>query len=121
MNRYAIDFSKLNGLVPAVAQDYQTKEILMVAFVNEEAFEQTVKTGKATYWSRSRQEIWCKGNTSGNFQKIKDILIDCDNDCLVYLVEPMGKKAACHTNRRSCFYRHFVNQQWEDNGIPIMD
>ncbi|HPP88128.1 MAG TPA: phosphoribosyl-AMP cyclohydrolase [bacterium] len=100
-----LDFSKINGgLLPAIAQDYKTGEILMVAFMNEEAWKKTLETGLATYWSRSRNELWTKGLTSGNTQKVKEILVDCDLDTVVLKVEQIGG-AACHTNKRSCFYR----------------
>lgn len=99
-----IDFDKSpDGLVPAVAQDWQTGEVLMLAFVNRQALEATVKTGLATYWSRSRNELWTKGLTSGHVQKIHEILVDCDQDAILYKVEQAG--AACHTGHRTCFYR----------------
>lgn len=92
-----------NGLIPAIAQDIQTKEVLMMAYMNKEAFEMTVKTGRATYFSRSRQKIWIKGETSGHFQYVKEIRYDCDCDTLLLIIEQIG--AACHTGNRSCFYR----------------
>ncbi|MCP4140103.1 MAG: phosphoribosyl-AMP cyclohydrolase [Chloroflexi bacterium] len=92
-----------NGLIPAIVQDAETKEILMVAWMNAESFQLTQDTGQAHFWSRSRKEIWLKGATSGNFMNIKKILIDCDADTLVLLAEPVGP--ACHTGERSCFYR----------------
>lgn len=91
------------GLIPAVVQNRTTKEVLMVAYMNKDAAEQTVKTGKATFWSRSRNKLWVKGETSGNFMYVKDIRVDCDADCLLVEVDPAG--AACHTGNRSCFYR----------------
>ncbi|MBI1389570.1 MAG: phosphoribosyl-AMP cyclohydrolase [bacterium] len=93
-----------NGLITAVACDWKTNEVLMVAFMNAETLKMTIEIGEAVYWSRSRSEIWHKGQTSGNTQKIREILIDCDQDCLVLKVEQAGD-AACHTGRRSCFYR----------------
>ncbi len=100
---------KLNkkGLLPAILQDYKTGQVLMLAYMNEEAFEKTINSGKATFWSRSRQEIWVKGETSGNYQYVKDIKIDCDNDTLLLLVNPEGP--ACHTGNESCFYRKIDN------------
>lgn len=92
-----------DGLVPAVAQDYETKEVLMLAYMNREAFDLTVKTGKATYYSRSRKSLWVKGETSGHFQYVKEIRYDCDCDAVLLLIEQVG--AACHTGNRSCFYR----------------
>ncbi len=97
-----LDFTKLDGLVPAVAQDYKTGEILMVAFMNKEAFELTLKTGIVHYWSRSRKQLWKKGESSGNVQEVKEIRIDCDNDCVLLKINQIGD-AACHTGYRSCF------------------
>ena len=91
------------GLLPAVLQDYKSGKVLMLAYMNKEAFEKSIKTGKATFWSRSRQKLWMKGETSGNYQYIKDIKIDCDKDTLLLLVESEGP--ACHTGNESCFYR----------------
>ena len=92
-----------SGLIPAVVQNIETNEVLMVAYMNKDAAEQTVKTGKATFWSRSRNKLWVKGENSGNFMYVKDIRVDCDADCLLVEVDPAG--AACHTGNRSCFYR----------------
>lgn len=91
------------GLIPAVVQNKDTKEILMVAYMNREAFDKTVETGKATFFSRSRNKLWIKGETSGNYMYVSEIRVDCDEDCLVLLASPAG--AACHTGKRSCFYR----------------
>lgn len=93
-----------NDLIAAIAQDYQTKEILMLAWMNIEAFNKTLETGEAHYWSRSRQELWHKGATSGSIQHVKEIRIDCDQDALVMLIDQKNS-GACHTGRRSCFYR----------------
>ena len=98
-----LDFQKMDGLVPAVAQDYQTGEVLMLAFMTPEAWEATLKTGKATYFSRTRQKLWVKGETSGNVQLVKEIRIDCDTDTVLLKVEQLGG-AACHTGHKSCFY-----------------
>ncbi len=98
-----LDFTKLDGLITAVAQDYQTNEILMLAFMNPEAWEETVKTGRACYYSRSRKRLWRKGEESGNVQIVKEILIDCDRDAVVMKVEQIGG-AACHVGYNSCFY-----------------
>ncbi len=111
-----IDFKKGNGLVPVITQDAKTGKVLMLAYANEEAFKQTIKTGKATYFSRSRNKLWCKGEESGNYQEIVEILIDCDNDTLLYKVNQMGNGAACHTGYVSCFYRSLKNGRWEYNG-----
>lgn len=105
--RSAISWSefKLNsdGLIPVVVQDAENDQVLMVAYMNEEAFRLTVETGKMTYWSRSRQEIWVKGLTSGHFQYVKNLFLDCDNDTILAKVEQIG--AACHTGSRSCFFK----------------
>ncbi len=90
------------GLVPAVAQDEETGEVLMMAWMNAQAVERTLETGRVTYWSRSRQAFWIKGETSGHVQELVDFRVDCDRDCLLVLVRQTGP--ACHTNRRSCFY-----------------
>lgn len=91
------------GLISAVVQNKDTKEVLMVAYMNEDTVKKTYETGKATFWSRSRNEEWVKGETSGNYMYVEEIRVDCDADCLVVLVSPAG--AACHTGNRSCFYR----------------
>ena len=98
-----IDFEKCGGLVPVIAQDWQSGEVLMLAYADKEAFEETLSTGKAVYFSRSRGKLWRKGEQSGNFQIVKEILVDCDRDSLIYKVEQIGG-AACHTGHRSCFY-----------------
>ena len=90
------------GLIPAIAQDFETGEVLMMAWMNKEAIERTLKTGKVTYWSRSRSEFWIKGATSGHIQTLREFRADCDRDCLLLKVEQTGP--ACHTNRKSCFY-----------------
>ena len=91
------------GLIPAVVQNIDTKEILMVAYMNADTLKKTLESGRATFWSRSRQEVWEKGATSGDYIYVKEIRVDCDGDCLVLLSEPAG--AACHTGNRSCFFR----------------
>jgi len=93
-----------SGLIPAVVQDYNDGAVLMVAYMNAESFEKTLKTKKATYWSRSRQKFWIKGEESGNIQKVKEIYYDCDADCILLKVIQVGG-SACHTGYRSCFYR----------------
>ena len=98
-----IDFKKGNGLVPVVVQDVETDEVLMLAYMNEEAFQMTLETKIATYWSRSRNELWIKGKTSGHYQYVKEIRIDCDEDTILLKVKQVG--AACHTGNHSCFYR----------------
>ncbi len=103
-----IDFSKLNGLIPAVAQDYFSKEILMLAFMNEESLRKTVETGYAHYFSRSRNKLWKKGETSGHTQQIKEIFFDCDNDSV--LLKVIQKGPACHTGHKTCFYSKINNR-----------
>lgn len=92
-----------NGLVPAIVQDSETKEVLMMAYMNAESLRLTIETGETWFWSRSRGELWHKGATSGNIQKVIDVRVDCDADTLLVLVKPAGP--ACHTGERSCFYR----------------
>ncbi|MEW6527271.1 MAG: phosphoribosyl-AMP cyclohydrolase [Spirochaetes bacterium] len=115
-----LDFTKLDGLVPAVAQDYKTGEILMVAFMNKEAFELTLKTGIVHYWSRSRKQLWKKGESSGNVQEVKEIRIDCDNDCVLLKINQIGD-AACHTGYRSCFYRVVEGGDLKVDGVKIFN
>ena len=91
-----------NGLIPAIAQDHASGDVLMLAWMNAEAVAQTLATGRVTYWSRSRAAFWVKGETSGHVQKLVEMRVDCDRDCLLVLVDQTGP--ACHTNRRSCFY-----------------
>ena len=92
----------VNGLIPAIAQDHDSGDVLMMAWMNAESVARTLETGRVTYWSRSRQAFWIKGETSGHTQKLVEMRVDCDRDCLLALVEQTGP--ACHTNRRSCFY-----------------
>ena len=98
-----LKFDKTNGLIPVVTQEFNTREVLMVAYMNEEALIKTMETGYAHYWSRARNKLWMKGETSGNTQRVKNILIDCDGDTLLMQVEQKGN--ACHTGNRTCFYR----------------
>lgn len=98
-----IDFDKGNGLVPAIVQDAETKEVLMLAYMNKESLTKTLEGDTSWFYSRSRNELWNKGATSGHFQYVKEIKVDCDNDTILLLVDQVG--AACHTGNRSCFYR----------------
>jgi len=98
----SLDFNKGNGLIPVIVQEADTKELLMLAYANEEALRKTLDTGYAHYWSRSRNKLWLKGETSGHTQKIKNILIDCDYDALLYIVEQKGPP--CHTGKDTCFH-----------------
>ena len=103
------DFEKGNGLVPCIVQDAETNVVLMLAYMNEESFRMTAETKLATYWSRSRQELWVKGATSGHYQHVKEILIDCDEDTVLLKVIQDG--AACHTGKYSCFYRNIEGEE----------
>jgi len=105
-----------DGLLPAIVQDYKSLEVLMVAYINKVAWEMTLQTGKAHYWSRSRNTLWLKGETSGHIQIIHNILVDCDEDAVVFQVEQLGN-AACHTGHRSCFYRRLE----EDKLVTAME
>ncbi len=98
-----IDFAKGDGLVPVVAQESTSLKILMLAYANREAVEATLKTGFAHYWSRSRSKLWKKGEESGHLQKVREVLVDCDADTLVYVVDQTGP--ACHTGQETCFFR----------------
>ncbi len=104
-----VDFEKGNGLVPAIAQDVRTGKVLMMAYMNKEALETTLKEGRACYWSRSRKELWRKGATSGDVQIVKEVLVDCDQDTILLLVEQQGR-GACHTRKWSCFFRRLTPQ-----------
>lgn len=115
-----LDFDKLNGLIPAIAQDYETGEVLMMAYMNRESWELTLKTGIAHYWSRSRNKLWKKGESSGNLQKVKEIRVDCDDDTILLKIDQIGK-AACHTGYRSCFFRIVKNNELIEDGEKIFD
>jgi len=99
-----IDFEKSGGLIPIIVQDANTKDVLTLAYSNKESLEQTKKTGNSWFCSRSRNKLWMKGEESGNTQKVKEILVDCDSDAIIYLVEPSGP--ACHTGERVCFHNN---------------
>jgi len=115
-----LDFDKMNGLLPAIVQDYKTDEILMLGFMNEEAWKATLSTGRATFFSRSRQTLWVKGETSGNIQIVKEIRIDCDNDAVLLTVEQIGG-ATCHTGYKSCFFKRVKKGDVEVIGTPVID
>ncbi len=116
-----LNFSKSeDGLLPAIVQDHGTNEVLMLAYINKFAWEETLRTGKAHYWSRSRNALWLKGETSGHIQKIHDILVDCDDDTVIYRVEQLGG-AACHTGHRSCFYRRVDGEDLKIEGELVFD
>lgn len=107
------------GLVTAVAIDSEKGDVLMLAHMNADALRMTLETGRMTYWSRSRQSLWVKGETSGNTQKLVSAHLDCDGDALVFRVIPEGLAAACHQGYRSCFFREFKDGAWETQGTPI--
>jgi phosphoribosyl-AMP cyclohydrolase len=109
IDKFPVDFEKGNGLVPAIAQDVRTGKVLMMAYMNREALETTLKEGRACYWSRSRRELWRKGDTSGDIQIVKDVLVDCDEDTILLLVEQRGK-GACHTRKWTCFFRRLTSE-----------
>ena len=114
------DFKKnSDGMVPVVVQDYRTREVLMMAYMNEEAYEQTLKLGKMTYYSRSRQELWLKGDTSGHYQYVKKLMLDCDNDTILAKVRQVG--AACHTGSRTCFFKELAKKEYiETNPLTVL-
>ena len=115
-----IDFQKSGGLVPAIAQDAATGQVLMLAWMNQEAFEETVRTGRAVYFSRSRQRLWRKGEESGHVQEVKEILFDCDADTILLKVHQIGG-AACHEGYRSCFFRQVEGSQVKVIGERLFD
>jgi phosphoribosyl-AMP cyclohydrolase len=115
-----LNFEKMGGLVPAIAQDEQSGDVLMLAFMNREAWEETLKTGLATYYSRTRDSLWVKGLTSGNIQRVKEIRVDCDDDTILLKVEQVGG-AACHTGYAGCFYRKVEGDGLTTIGEPVFD
>lgn len=106
----AVDFEKLGGIVPVIAQDHKTGEVLMMAYMNQEAFAETLRTGHVCYFSRSRDRLWRKGEESGNVQEVHGVYIDCDSDALLVKVRQIGG-AACHTGYRSCFFRRIADNE----------
>ncbi|MDQ5985386.1 MAG: Phosphoribosyl-AMP cyclohydrolase [Syntrophus sp. SKADARSKE-3] len=120
MNAINPDFDKTGGLIPVIVQDHATGDVLMLAYMNRESWEMTLKTGKATFWSRSRKALWLKGETSGHVQIVHDIFIDCDDDTILLKVEQIGG-AACHTGHRSCFYRRLSNGTLVTMGEPLFN
>lgn len=115
-----LDFEKMGGLIPAIVQDDASGDVLMLAYMNAEAFEATLKNGQATFYSRSRSELWVKGKTSGNVQVVKAVYVDCDNDAILVRVDQIGG-AACHTGYRSCFYRKIEKGVVQIVGEPVFD
>ena len=116
----ALDFAKGGGLVTAIAIDDAQGDVLMVAFMNEASLRQTLETGDAVYWSRSRGRLWRKGEESGHTQRVKSVYIDCDGDVVILRVEQKGG-AACHTGKRSCFFRKLQGDRWIDVGEQVFD
>ena len=115
-----LNFDKMGGLVPAVVQDYETGKVLMLGFMNQDSWEATLATGKATYYSRTRQTLWVKGKTSGNEQLVKEIRIDCDDDTVLLKIGQIGG-AACHTGYKSCFFKKVEDGSVRIVGKPIFD
>jgi phosphoribosyl-AMP cyclohydrolase len=116
----ALNFKKMGGLIPAIVQDYKTGDVLMLAFMNQAAWDQTLKTGRATYFSRTRKVLWVKGLTSGHIQRVKEIRVDCDNDTVLLKVEQVGG-AACHTGYASCFFKKVEDGTLVHVGQPVFD
>ena len=114
------NFDKGAGLVPAIVQDHETGVVLMLAYMNREAWLKTIETGKATYWSRTRQSLWLKGETSGHVQLVQEIRLDCDDDTILLKVKQIGD-AACHTGYQSCFYRKLADGTFVTVGERIFD
>jgi phosphoribosyl-AMP cyclohydrolase len=114
------DFNKGKGLLPAIVQDYETGDVLMLAYMNRESWLKTLETGRATFWSRSRNALWIKGETSGHVQLVREVMIDCDEDTILLKVEQSGG-AACHTGYRSCFYRRLVDGKVDVTGQKIFN
>jgi phosphoribosyl-AMP cyclohydrolase len=117
---YKLNFEKADGLIPAIVQDHKTGELLMLAYMNQDAWEATLSTGNATYYSRSRQKLWVKGEISGHLQRVKEIRIDCDDDTVLLKIEQIGG-AACHTGHRSCFHKKIENGSITIVGKPVFD
>ena len=115
-----LDFEKSGGLIPAVAQDWQSNEVLMLAYISPESWEETLRSGYATYYSRSRKALWKKGESSGHLQKIRGILVDCDLDTVIFKVEQAGP-GACHTGHRSCFYRAVAGDELQEIESAVFD
>jgi phosphoribosyl-AMP cyclohydrolase len=120
MNTCPLNFEKTNGLIPVIVQDYKSGEVLMQAYINREAWDESVSTGRGVYYSRSRGKLWRKGESSGNIQRLKEIRVDCDNDSVLFKVEQVGG-AACHTGHRSCYYRVWEEGELKEQGKPVFD
>lgn len=107
------------GLIPVITQEYESNIVLMLAYADKDAIDYTERSGKATYFSRSRNKLWCKGEESGNYQEIVEIRIDCDNDTILYIVKQTGLQAACHTGHKSCFYRTYSENTLKENDSKL--
>jgi len=115
-----LDFDKQNGLIAAIVQDYQTQRVLMVGYMNREAFDRTLGTGHVTFFSRSRKKLWTKGESSGHYLVMKSISTDCDGDALLVQAEPIGR-GVCHNGYESCFYRTWKEGRWVETEQPSYD
>lgn len=115
-----LDFPRAGGLVPAIVQDNDTGEVLMLAYMNQEAWNRTLATGRAHFWSRSRKKLWCKGETSGHIQEVREVYVDCDLDTVLLKVHQVGG-AACHEGYRSCFYRKVEGGELKAAGARVFD
>jgi len=115
-----MDFKKGKGLIPVIIQDASTNEVLMLGYMNRKAWEETLKTRTATFWSRSRKKLWVKGEISGHFQEVREVYLDCDGDTLLLKVDQIGK-AACHKGFRSCFHHRYEDRKWTVSGERIFD
>jgi phosphoribosyl-AMP cyclohydrolase len=115
-----IDFNKGNGLIPVIIQDALTREVLMLGYMNRESWQKTLETRRVSFWSRSRGKLWVKGETSGHYQEVKDIHLDCDGDTLLIKVNQIGG-AACHTGFRSCFHLRHEEGEWKVIGEKVFD
>jgi len=115
-----IDFEKLDGLITAVVQDAASHRVLMVGYMNREAFDKTIATGHVTFFSRSRKKLWTKGETSGHYLNLQSIAVDCDGDALLVQVQPIGP-GVCHNGYESCFYRSLRDGQWVETESPVYD
>lgn len=115
-----IDFKKGDGFIPVVIQDASTNQVLMLGYMNREAWEETLRAKRVTFWSRSRKKLWLKGETSGHFQEVREVWLDCDGDSLLLKVDQIGG-AACHTGFQSCFHHRHEEGEWKVSGKRIFD
>ena len=115
-----LDFDKSQGLIPVIVQDYSTREILMQAYINKEAWEESIKTSRGVFFSRSRGKLWRKGESSGHYQILKEVRVDCDNDSVIFMVEQIGG-AACHTGHKSCYSRVWKEDRLIETDKPVFD